>query len=79
MCGGSSVLPSCRKANRIPSHLPGKATATCEPSAAPARIPGASKRATGHSTAPRWWCARTDDSEVKQMVASDVATAILTT
>ena len=32
----------------------------------------------GHSTAPRWWCARTEDSEVKQMVASEVATAIFT-
>jgi hypothetical protein len=32
----------------------------------------------GHSTAPRRWCARTDDSEVKQMVASEVATAIFT-
>ncbi len=41
-------------------------------------MPGASSRTIGQSTAPRWWCARTDDSEVKQMVASEVATAILT-
>ena len=41
-------------------------------------MPGASTFTTGHSTAPRLWCARTEDSEVKQMVASEVATAIFT-
>jgi hypothetical protein len=63
-------------ANRMPSSLPGRATAICAPITEPTRMPGASTLTTGHSTAPRLWCARTDMSEVKQMVASDVATAI---
>ena len=65
-------------ANRIPSTLPGRATATRAPTSEPTRMPGASTRTTCHSTAPRFWCARRDDSEVKQMVASEVATAALT-
>ena len=56
----------------------GRAEATCEPVNAPTRMPGANTMATGHNTAPRRWCARRDESEVKQMVASEVATAILT-
>ena len=65
-------------ANRTLRALPGSATASCAPASEPSRMPGASTRTIGHSTAPRRACARTDDSEVKQMVASDVATAIFT-
>ncbi len=36
------------------STLPGMATAIWAPSADPTRMPGASRRATGHNTAPRW-------------------------
>src|SRR3954469_23017022 len=57
-----------KQPKKMPSSLPGKATATCAPSSEPSRMPGASTRTTGHSTAPRFWCARTEDSEVKQMV-----------
>ncbi len=62
----------------MPSSLPGSAAATCAPISAPTRMPGASSRTTGHSTAPRRSCARTEETEVKQMVASEVATAIFT-
>ena len=58
--------------------LPGSATASCAPINEPNKIPGASAMATGHSTAPRLWCAQTDEIEVKQMVANEVATAIFT-
>ena len=39
-------------------------------------MPGASSQTTRQSTAPRWSCARTDDTEVKRIVASDVAIAM---
>ena len=42
-------------------------------------MPGAKTRTTGQSTAPRRWWARTEESDVKQIVASDVATAIFKT
>src|SRR5205814_981555 len=65
-------------ANSTPSDLPGSAALICAPSKPPATMPGASTATTFQSTAPRRSCARIDESEVKQMVASDVATAILT-
>ena len=65
-------------ANSTLKTRPGSATAICAPASDPSRMPGTSSRTTGHNTAPRLWCARTDDSEEKQMVASDVATAIFT-
>ncbi len=66
-------------ANIVLKILPGRATASCAPRREPTRMPGAKVSATGQSTAPRSWCARTDDKDVKQMVARDVAIAILTT
>ena len=39
-------------------------------------MPGASSQTTRQSTAPRWSCARTEDTEVKRIVASDVAIAM---
>ncbi len=52
------------------------AFAICAPSSEPGTMPGASSLATGHSTAPRPWCASTEATEVKQIVASEVAIAI---
>jgi len=45
------------------------------PSHAPMMMPGVSRQTVGHSTAPRWWWARTEEIEVKMMVASDVPIA----
>ncbi len=41
-------------------------------------MPGASVRTMSQRTAPRLWCARTLEIEVKRMVAIDVAIAIFT-
>ncbi len=41
-------------------------------------IPGASRFTMSQRTAPRLWCARTLDTEVKMMVAMEVAMAIFT-
>ena len=68
-----------KMANSKLSALPGTATAICEAIKEPSTMPGANEAATDHSTAPRAWCARTEEMEVMQMVASDVATAILIT
>ncbi len=64
--------------NRMDSALPDRAAASCAPTSEPSRMPGANIHTTGHRTAPRFWCARTEDSEVKQIVASEVATATFT-
>ena len=48
------------------------------PISAPTRIPGAIAPTTFHITAPRLWCARTDDNEVNMIVARDVAIATCT-
>ena len=44
----------------------------------PSTMPGASRLTMSQRTAPRWWCARTLDREVKMMVAIEVAMAIFT-
>ena len=41
-------------------------------------MPGATHPTTGQMTPPRAWCARTEDTDVKMMVASDVAMAVCT-
>ena len=41
-------------------------------------MPGASSLTMSQRTAPRAWWARTEAMEVKQIVASEVATAIFT-
>ena len=46
-------------------------------SAAPSTMPGARRLTMSQRTAPRWWCARTLEMEVKMMVAMEVAMAIL--
>ena len=50
-------------------------SATSPPMAVPTRIAGVSRATTGHSTAPRPWWARIEDSEVTTMVASEVPIA----
>ena len=44
----------------------------------PITMPGASRLTMSQRTAPRWWCARTLDRDVKMMVAMEVAIAIFT-
>lgn len=44
----------------------------------PTTMPGASRLTISHRTAPRFWCALTLDSEVKMIVAMEVAMAIFT-
>jgi len=44
----------------------------------PITMPGASPLTSSQRTAPFLWCARTLETEVKMMVAMDVAMAILT-
>ena len=48
----------------------------CGPTSEPSRMPGASPRTTRHRTAPRRWCARMLEIDVKPIVAIDVATAM---
>ena len=53
----------------------GNQPAICAPTTAPTKMPGATEATTFHKTAPRLWCALTEEREVKAMVASDVAMA----
>ncbi len=48
------------------------------PAMLPITMPGASRLTMSQRTAPRLWCARTLDTDVKMMVAMEVAIAIFT-
>ena len=68
-----------KAANSSASHEPLRMANTPRLArAAPRTMPGASLRAMSQRTAPRLWCARTLETEVKMMVAMDVAMAALT-
>ncbi len=67
-----------KTANTIDSQKVGSRPAIWAPIREPTRIPGARSMTTGHSTAPRLWWARTDDSDVNRIVASEVAIAMCT-
>ena len=45
-----------------------RCAATMEPRKVPMRMPGVMALTTGQTTAPRWWCARREDTDVKMMV-----------
>ena len=61
------------------SHAPLSSAKTPKlATALPITMPGASPLTKSHRTAPRRWCARTLEIDVKMMVAMEVAIAILT-
>ncbi len=68
-----------KPANASDSQLVFSAAKTLPPpTMPPITMPGASASTIGQRTAPRLWCARTDDSEVNRMVPIEVAIAIWT-